>query len=129
MGLFLTKTSSWRSLNCNSIKTALSTLLDSLQVIDILGIIAIDRAWTPTWNLISTEFGRTAQSAVPTRTPGLRATLRWFRGGMDLGADPSFSIAAELGIRFPDLPGHEGTRRRAEVLAFHLCRDVAVAAV
>src|SRR4030095_13525366 len=71
VGLFLTKTSSWRSLNCNSNNTALSTLAGSLQVIDNLGIIEIDRDWTPAWNASFSEFGGTAQPALPTRTPGL----------------------------------------------------------
>ena len=129
VGLFLTETSSWRSLNCNSIQTALSTLRDSLQVIDNLGIIAIDRAPKTAWNAIFAEFGGTAQPAVPTGAPGLRTTLRRFRGGMDLGADPSFSFATQLGVRFPDMPRHEGSRRRAKILAFYLCRYVALAAV
>ena len=129
VGLFLTETSSWRSLNCNSIQTALSTLRDSLQVIDNLGIIAIDRAPKTAWNAIFAEFGGTAQPAVPTGAPGLRTALRRFRGGMDLGAHPSFSFAAELGVRFSGMPGHEGSRRRAKILALYLCRDVALAAV
>ena len=129
VGLFLTETSSWRSLNCNSIQTALSTLRDSLQVIDNLGIIAIDRARKTAWNAIFAEFGGTAQPAVPTGAPGLRTTLRRLRSGMDLGAHSSFSIAAQLGVRFPGMPGHEGSGRRAKILAVYLCRDVAVVVV
>jgi hypothetical protein len=48
----------------------MSTLADSLQVIDNLGIIAINRASTTAWNAIFAEFGGAAQPAVPTRTPG-----------------------------------------------------------
>src|ERR1039457_7595188 len=76
VGLFLTKTSSWRSSNCNRIKHGLSTPVYSLQVVDNFGIVAIDSDWTTPWNLFFAEFGGTAQPAVPTGSPGLRAALR-----------------------------------------------------
>src|ERR1035441_3239308 len=51
VGLFLTKTSPWRISNCNRMDRPVSTPIDSLQVIDISGIVAFDSAWTTPWNL------------------------------------------------------------------------------
>src|ERR1035437_6254711 len=129
VGLFLTKTSSWRIPNCNRIDRWMSTPVVSLQVIDNYGIVAIDSAWTIAWNAFFAEFGGTAQPAVPTGAPGFRTTLRWFRRGVDLGRDSPAGIAAQLGVRFPGLPGNGGAAGRGEILAVHLRRDAALSAV
>src|SRR5450759_1442903 len=128
-GYCITSTSPWRIPNCNSIAIRLSTPIDSLQVIDKYDIVAIDSASTTPRNPFFAEFGGTAQPAVPTGAPRFRTTLRWFRRGMDLGPHPPAGVVAELGIRFPNMPGHAGTGGRAEILALHLRRDAALAAV
>src|ERR1035437_8618693 len=86
----------------------MSTPIDSLQVIDKYDIVAIDSAWTTPWNPFFAESGGTAQPAVPTGAPRFRTALRRFRRGMDLGPHSPAGIAAQLGVRFPGLPGHAG---------------------
>src|ERR1035438_7649356 len=103
--------------------------IDSLQVIDKYGTVTLDPARTSAWNAFFAESGGTAQPAVPTGAPGFRTTLRRFRGGMDLGPDSPAGIAAQLGVRFPGLPGNGGAAGRGEILAVHLRRDAALAAV
>src|ERR1035441_9676966 len=127
VGLFLTKTSPWRISNCNRMDRPVSTPIDSLQVIDISGIVAFDSAWTTPWNLFFAESGGTAQPAIPTGAPRFRTALRWLRRGLDLGPDSAACPAAQLGIRLSSLPGYEGARRRAEIPALHLRRHAAVA--
>src|ERR1035441_5904264 len=129
VGLFLTKTSPWRISNCNRMDRPLSTPNDSLQVIDIFGIVAFDSVWTTPRNLFFAESGGTAQPAVPTGAARFRTTVRWLRRGLDLGPDSAACAAAELGIRFSNLSGHEGARRRAEIPALHIRRHAAVAAL
>src|ERR1035438_610636 len=127
VGLFLTKTSPWRISNCNRMDRPVSTPFNSLQVIDISGIVAFDSAWTSAWNLFFAESGGTAQSAVPTGAPRFRTTLRWLRRRLDLGPDSAPCPAAQLGVRLSSLPGHEGASGRAEIPIFHLCRHAPLA--
>src|ERR1022692_732920 len=129
VGLFLTKTSPWRISNCNRMDRPVSTPIDSLQIIDISGIVAFDSAWTTPWNLFFAESGGTAQPAVPTGAPRFRTALRRLRRGLDLGPDSAACPAAQLGVRFSSLPGHEGARRRAEIPALYLRRHAALAAL
>src|ERR1019366_6435594 len=129
VGLFLTKTSPWRISNCNRMDRPVSTPIDSLQVIDISGIVAFDSVWTTAWNLFFAESGGTAQPAVPTGAPRFRTALRRLRRGLDLGPDSAACPAAQLGVRFSSLPGHEGARRRAEIPALYLRRHAALAAL
>src|ERR1035441_1313387 len=129
VGLFLAKTSPWRISNCNRSDRPVSTPIDSLQVVDISGIVAFDSVWTTPGNLFFAESGGTAQLAVPTGAARFRTTVRWLRRGLDLGPDSAAGPAAQLGFRFSSLPGHEGARRRAEVPALHFRRDAALVAL
>src|ERR1035438_1600332 len=129
VGLFLTKTSPWRISNCNRMDRPVSTPIDRLQVIDIFGIVAFDSVWTTPRNLFFAESGGTAQPAVPTGAARFRTTFRWFGRRLDLGPDSAAGAAAQLGIRFSNLPGHEGARWRAEIPALHIRRHAALATV
>src|ERR1035438_260233 len=127
VGLFLAKTSPWRISNCNRSDRPVSTPIDSLQVIDIFGIVAFDSVWTTPRNLFFAESGGTAQLAVPTGAARFRTTVRWLRRGLDLGVDSAACPAAQLGVRLSSLPRHEGAGRRAEIPVVHLRRHAAVA--
>src|ERR1019366_4498026 len=109
VGLFLTRTSPWRISNCNRMDRPVSTPIASLQVIDISGIVAFYSAWTTAWNPFFARSGGTAPPAVPTGAARFRTTLRWLRRGLDLGPDSAPCPAAQLGLRFSSLPGHEGS--------------------
>src|ERR1039457_5105817 len=129
VGLFLAKTSPWRISNGNRSDRPVSTPIDSLQVIDISGIVAFESVWTTPGNLFFAESGGTAQPAVPTGAARFRTTVRWLGRGLDLGPDSAACAAAQLGIRLSNLPGHEGARRRAKIPALHIRRHAALAAL
>src|SRR3954453_12483570 len=100
-----------------------------LETIDKSEIVGRDSARTDPGNLIFAEFGGTAQPAVPTCAPRLRAAFRWFRSGMDLGPDPSAGPSAQLDFRFPNMPSAETTGGRDQLRALCIRRHAPLAAL
>src|SRR4051812_16046146 len=103
----------WRMTNCNRDYAVLSTRYLSLQVVDALGIVGLDRALETARNPLSAESGGAAQPAGPTRPPRFRAALRGLGHRLDLEPDSSPRSSRQLDLRISILPGNESARRRA----------------